>query len=87
MRLKSFAIVCLLASMFIFSACSSNHSTTKSAKCNGANFLGIINYQPGSYAPTGPNTFAINTSELYTRRNFSGDRLSLFWGFLEIKDY
>ena len=87
MRFKFFAIVCLLTSMFMFSACSSSRSTTESTKCKGTNFLGIINYQPESYAPTGPNTFAITTNELYTRRNFSGDRISLFWGFLEIKDY
>ena len=84
MRCKFIAILSLVASALVFTACDSNQ-TTMAAK--ETNVLGIITYKPGSYAHTGPNTFAINTDELYTRREFSGDQVSFFWGLVTIKDY
>ena len=35
----------------------------------------------------GGNSFTINTDELYTRKNFSGDKTTLLWGLLTIEDY
>ena len=51
------------------------------------NVLGIVKHEPESYLHTGPNTFALQTDDLYTRKEFSGDRTSLFWGLITIEDY
>ena len=51
------------------------------------NILGIYKHVPESYAHTGPNTIAIHTDELYTRKEFSGDKTTFLWGFITIKDY
>jgi hypothetical protein len=40
-----------------------------------------------SYAPTTPNSFTIKSDELYTRKNFSGDKTTLLWGLITIEDY
>jgi hypothetical protein len=52
-----------------------------------ANMLGVVKYQKADYSATGPNTFAVHTNELSSRRNFSGDKLTLLWGLITIKDY
>ena len=84
MRCKLIAILSLVASALVFTACDSSQPTMAPKETN---ILGIITYTPGSYAHTGPNTFAINTDELYTRREFSGDQVSFFWGLVTLKDY
>jgi hypothetical protein len=52
-----------------------------------ANLLGIAKIQKENYTPTGQATFAISSDELYGRENFSGDKLTLFWGLATLKDY
>jgi len=84
MRCKLFAIISLIASALIFTACSSGSSTMAPG---GTNILGIVKHEPESYRHTGPNTFAIHTDELYTRRKFSGAKTTFLWGFLTLKDY
>jgi len=51
------------------------------------NLLGVAKLERENYTPSGPNTFALHTSELYNRENFSGDKLTLLWGLITIKDY
>lgn len=52
-----------------------------------ANVLGIAKIEKDNYQPTGPNTFAISTDELYSRKNFQGDRATFLWGLVTLKDY
>lgn len=84
MRCKLFTIISIVASAFVFTACDSGKSTMAPRETN---VLGIIKHEPESYAPTGPNTLAIHTDELYTRKDFSGDKTTLLWGLVSIKDY
>ncbi|MEN9653458.1 MAG: hypothetical protein RL303_1178, partial [Verrucomicrobiota bacterium] len=44
------------------------------------NFLGIIEVESESYALSNKATIGLNMSELYGRRNTSGDRITLLWG-------
>lgn len=84
MRCKLFAIISIVASAFVFTACDSGQSTMAP---RDTNVLGIIKHEPESYAHTGSNTFAINLDELYTREEFSGDKVTFLWGLITIKDY
>jgi hypothetical protein len=52
-----------------------------------ANVLGIAKVEKASYEPVGRDTFAVSTDELYSRENFQGDQVSLFWGLITLKDY
>ena len=52
-----------------------------------ANVLGIAKIEKDSYAPTGPATIEVKTDELYTRKNVSGDKVTLLWGLITLKDY
>lgn len=52
-----------------------------------ANLLGIATLQEESYLPTGPNTFAVSTEDLYSRRNFQGSKATFLWGLVTLKDY
>ena len=84
MRSKLTAILLLVASAFAFTACSSSDTTMLPKETN---FLGMVKYSPESYANTGFATLAISTDELFARKDFSGNQLSLFWGIVTIKDY
>ncbi|MGB1126798.1 MAG: hypothetical protein ACPG3X_00330 [Opitutales bacterium] len=52
-----------------------------------AHLLGAAKIQKENYTPTGPATFAVSTDELYERQNFSGNKLTLLWGLVTLKDY
>ena len=52
-----------------------------------ANALGVARIDKASYQPTGAATFAVSTDELYTRKNVDGDKVTLLWGLITIKDY
>ena len=84
MHCKLIVLASILASSFFITACDSNYSSMAPRETN---VLGIIKHEPGSYAHTGPNTFAVHTDELYTRKEFSGDKTTFFWGLVTIKDY
>ncbi len=84
MRCKLLAIISMVASASVFTACDSGYSTMAPKETN---VLGIIKHEPENYAPTGPNTLAIHTDELYTRKEFSGDKTTFLWGLVSIKDY
>ena len=84
MSCKLFATTSLIVSAFVVSACDSGYSAMAPKETN---VLGIIKHEPESYLHTGPNTFAIQTDELYARKEFSGDKTSLLWGLVTIKDY
>lgn len=52
-----------------------------------ANVLGLVKYEDENYSPTGPDTIAISTDELYDRDNFEGKKVTLLWGLITLKDY
>lgn len=84
MRCKLFVIASLIISALFFSACQSRVNTMAP---KDTNILGLIKHEPESYEHTGPNTFALHTDELITRKNFSGDKYMFLWGLVTIKDY
>lgn len=51
------------------------------------NLLGAVKHEQDNYGPSGRTTFAVSTDELYTRKNFSGNKTTLLWGLITIKDY
>lgn len=60
---------------------------SKIVSTNETNLLGIVRYEKAVYTPTGPATFSIASDEIDAREIFSGDKLSLFWGLITLKDY
>lgn len=52
------------------------------------NLLGIVETNPKSYRYVEPSsTLILRTDELWGRRDFSGNNLTLFWGLINICDY
>ncbi len=84
MRLKILALLSIATSALLFSGCDGGHAQMGPKETN---VLGIVKIEKASYAPTGLNTFALSTDELYTRRNFSGDKATFLWGLVTLKDY
>lgn len=81
---KTLTLLSLPALAVAFSGC--DVGKTQMGK-RETNVLGIVKYEGESYSPTGPNTFAVSTDELYSRNNYSGDRTSFLWGLVTVKDY
>ena len=82
MSCKIIPLLSLAISALVFTGCSSASMGSREAS-----ILGLVKYQKADYSPSGPTTCAVHTNELGPRRNFSGDKLTLFWGLVTIKDY
>jgi hypothetical protein len=84
MHCKLIPVLAVIISAFTLTACDSGKASMLPKETN---VLGIVKHEPQSYSHVGPNTFAIHTDELYTRKDFSGDKTTLFWGLVTIQDY
>lgn len=84
MRLKIVSLSILAVAAISLTGCDGGRAQMGPKE---ANLLGIVKHENAAYTPTGVDTFAVSTDELYTRRNFSGDKTTLLWGFITLKDY
>ena len=83
MRTRQFTPFLILTAL-LFSGCS------LSPDANGkkqANLLGIIQYEEASYQHTSTTTIALATDEVLAQKNYSGDKVTLLWGLITLKDY
>ncbi len=51
------------------------------------NFLGLIKYEPGSFAKTPPYTLELHSNDVIERPDVTGDRVTLLEGFFTYEDY
>ena len=84
MRTKIIALLSITISALVFTGCDGGSSQMGSKE---AHLLGVAKINKAHYQPSGVATFSLSTDELYSRKNFSGDQVSLFWGLITIKDY
>lgn len=84
MRTKLVFLLALSLATFLLSGCDKGQSQMGPRETN---LLGAVKVEKESYSPAGVNTSAISTDELYARKNFTGDKVTLFWGLITLKDY
>ena len=52
------------------------------------NVMGIVKTNPDSYRYVDEaESIVLDTNELWCRRDYSGQNISLFWGLISIRDY
>ena len=73
-----------LAASFLLGACASNDGTGAD---KGFNCLGIVSYEPASFAPAEQSPAVIRTKDLFVTGLPSGDRTSFLWGAIVLEDY
>lgn len=76
-----------LAASILFSGCGSSDTGKTSLGKSETNILGIIKYEEDAYTRSGINTFDISTDEITARANYSGEKTTLLWGLITLKDY
>jgi hypothetical protein len=84
MRFKALSLSSFIIASFALSGCDGGRTQAGSKEVN---VLGIAQYEKAHYSPSSVSTFAVSTDELYTRRNFSGDKATFLWGLVTVKDY
>lgn len=84
MRIKILALLSLSFAALVFAGCDGG---TAQMGPKETNVLGIAKVEKASYQPSSPATFAVSTDELYSRKNFQGDKVSLLWGLVTVKDF
>ena len=84
MRTKIIALLSISISALIFTGCDGGTSQMGPKE---ANLLGLAKIKKAHYQTSGPTTFSLSTDDLYTRKNFGGNQVSLLWGLITIKDY
>lgn len=85
MKLQKLAFLfsALLASV-LMNACTSNDEV---ATDNGFTCLGLVSYEPASFAPASPSSAVVRTKDIFGSTLPSGDKTSLLWGAIVIQDY
>lgn len=73
-----------VAASLLMSACS---STSDTASNKGFNCLGIVKYEPASFAPSNEYSAVIRTEDLFGMDLPSGNRTSFLWDTIVIQDY
>ena len=84
MRIKLVSLLALAFGAIIMTGCDKGQSQMGPRE---SNLLGAVKLEKENYTPAGINTSAIGTDELYARKNYSGDKVTLFWGLITLKDY
>ncbi len=84
MHIKLLALLSLVAAALTLTGCDNGRAQMGPKE---AHVLGIAKIEKEDYTPTGLATFAVSTDELYTRKNFSGDKVTFLWGLVTLKDY
>lgn len=90
MKLRSLALTSFAAvSALALAGCAydTDHYGSSAQIEPSHNLLGIVTTSPDSYIYTGDNPLTISTSQLWARRDVSGDNVSFFWGAIAISDY
>jgi hypothetical protein len=81
---KILSLVSLSIAALVFTGCDGG---TAQMGPKEANALGIAKIEKDNYGATGNSTIAVSTDELYTRKNVGGDKVTLLWGLITLKDY
>lgn len=87
--MKQLALATLLASAAMV-GCTSYDTPHRNRNVSlepAHNFMGIVKVEPNSYAPSERATVGLSLNELASRRNNSGDRVTLLWGAITLTDY
>jgi hypothetical protein len=51
------------------------------------NLLGVVKYEQASYQYTNSTTIPLASDEILHRKGYTGDKLTLLWGLVTLKDY
>lgn len=90
-HLKLAVLSSALAATALFVGCAGHDTDYKGPGVSAEashNILGIVKTNPGSYRYVEESSsIVIRTEDLWCRRDFSGDNVSLFWGLININDY
>lgn len=84
MRNKVLVLTALSLFSLVFAGCDGGRAEMAPHEVN---VLGIVKYEESVYRHNRPGGFHGYTNELWSRRNPSGDRLSLLWDFATLSDY
>lgn len=84
MRIKLVSLLVLSSFALLMTGCDKGRSQMGHRETQ---LLGVAKLEKSNYTPSGINTVDVETDELYSRKNFSGDKVTLFWGLITLKDY
>lgn len=84
MHIKLVSLLALVGASLFLTGCDRGQSQMGARE---ANLLGVVKLEKENYQPTNSTTFAVSTDELYSRKNFSGDKATFLWGLVTLKDY
>ncbi|CAI8328870.1 MAG: Uncharacterised protein [Opitutia bacterium UBA7350] len=83
MKTRHITPILALATL-VFSGCSLNPDADGRKQIS---LMGVFEYEQDSHQPISPTTLAISSDEVSPQKEYSGDRLTLLWGLITLKDY
>ncbi|MEO0510306.1 MAG: hypothetical protein AAF065_10660 [Verrucomicrobiota bacterium] len=85
MRIKTIVLFTILTAALCTTGCVDKGRSQMGP--NEANLLGIAKVETEDYSPSGASTIAVSSDEVVSRKNFSGNKVTLLWGLITLKDY
>jgi hypothetical protein len=76
-----------ILSVALLTGCASKSKQAEVYKDRDFNFLGIVKSQPANYTQSPSYSFALSSDEVVSTNTFSGDKVTLLWGLITLKDY
>ena len=84
MKFKTPTLFLGLAVLCLLSACGSKQTQHVP---KSTNILGIYKSEPAAYSAAKSTTIPLSTTEIMGRKNITGNKVTLFWGLITLKDY
>lgn len=81
---KIITLLAVVTASVLLSGCQSKSSPMGQKTTN---VLGIVKVEKENYTNAGITTVDIETDQLVGRQDFTGNKYTLLWGLITIKDY
>ncbi len=76
-----------ILSVALLTGCATKSKQAEVYQNRNFNFLGIVKSEPANYTPSPSYSFALTPDELVPTNTYSGDKVTLLWGLVTLKDY
>ena len=85
--MRKILLLTLLITVNLVGCFHRSHYQPKKYTDKSYHFLGLMKVEPASFDRSDDTLLSIHSDDFSSQDHYSGDKISLFWGLISIKDY
>ena len=85
--MRKILLLTLLITVNLVGCFHRSHYQPKKYADKSHNFLGLVKTECASFDRSDDTLLSIHSDDFSSQDHYSGDKISLFWGLISIKDY